>query len=67
MSVPDGVILLVAVVLGVMAFRVSSGMGWHWVVCVLFALIPLGATLALGVIGLLASAVFVGGLFKASA
>jgi hypothetical protein len=67
MTLQDGVFLLVPIILGVMAFRVSSGMGWHWVVCVLFALIPLGATLTLGVIGLLASAVFVGGLYKASA
>jgi hypothetical protein len=67
MSLEQGVFLLVPIILGIMAFRVSSGMGWHWVVCVLFALFPLGATLLLGVIGLLASAVFVGGLYKASA
>jgi hypothetical protein len=63
----EGLFLLVPIVLGVLAFRVSSGIGWHWVVCLLFALIPLGTTLIFGVIGLLGSAVFVGGLYKASA
>jgi hypothetical protein len=59
--------LLVAVVLSVMAFRVSMGMGWHLGTAILLALIPLVSTYFVGLIGLLASAVFVGGLFKASA
>jgi hypothetical protein len=59
--------LLVAVVLSTMAFRVSMGMGWHWGAALFLALIPLVATYFVGLIGLLASAVFVGGLYKASA
>ena len=59
--------LLVAVVLSLMAFRVSLGMGMHFVTAAFLALIPLVATSVVGLIGLLASAVFVGGLYKASA
>jgi hypothetical protein len=59
--------LLVAIVLSLMAFRVSMGMGWHLVTAVFLALIPLVATYFVGLIGLLASAVYVGGLYKASA
>jgi hypothetical protein len=59
--------LLIPLGLGVLAFRVSSGMGWHWVVGILLALIPLGATLLFGIVGLLGSALFVGALYKASA
>ena len=58
---------LIPVVLGVLAFRVAAGMGWHWLTAVIFGLVPLAATFFLGVIGLLGSAVFVGGLYKASA
>jgi hypothetical protein len=61
------VFLLVAAVLSAMALRVSLGMGWHWVAALLMAAIPLAATYFVGLIGLLASAVFVGGLYKASA
>ena len=59
--------LFVAAVLSVMAFRVSMGMGWHGSAAIFLSLIPLVATYFVGLIGLLASAVFVGGLFKASA
>ena len=67
MSPKDGLFLIIPLSLGVLAFRVSSGMGWHWVVGLLLALIPLGATLLFGIIGLLGSALFVGALYKASA
>jgi hypothetical protein len=67
MSLEDGLFLILPLSLGVLAFRVSAGMGWHWVVGLLLALIPLGATLLLGIIGLLGSALFVGALYKASA
>jgi hypothetical protein len=67
MSPLGGVILFVALVLSVLAFRVTAGMGWHWSAAVFFALVPLAATYFLGIIGLLGSAVFVGGLYKASA
>ena len=67
MSPEDGLFLIIPLSLGVLAFRVSSGMGWHWVVGLLLALIPLGATLLFGIIGLLGSALFVGALYKASA
>jgi hypothetical protein len=59
--------LLVATVLSLMAFRVSLGMGMHLASALFLALIPLVATSVVGLIGLLASAVFVGGLYKASA
>ena len=58
---------LVAAALGVMAFRVAAGMGWHWGAAAVFGLVPPAATFFLGAIGLLASAAFVGGLYKASA
>ena len=58
---------LVPAVLSVLAFRVTAGMGWHWLSAVFFGLVPLAATFFLGIFGLLASAVFVGGLYKASA
>jgi len=67
MSPLDGVLLFVVVVLGVLAFRVTAGMGWHWSAAVFFALVPPAATYFLGIIGLLASAAFVGALYKASA
>jgi hypothetical protein len=67
MSPEEILFLLIPLGLGVLAFRVSSGLGWHWVVGTLLALIPLGATLLLGIIGLLGSALFVGALYKASA
>ena len=41
MSLPDFVFLLIPIALGVLAFRLSSNMDWHWVVGVLLALIPL--------------------------
>ena len=56
--------LTIPLVLGILAFRVTSGMGWHWTPCLLLALIPLGATLLFGIIGLLGSALFVGALTK---
>ena len=59
--------LLVAVVLGVLAFRAAMGMGWGWGVALIFGITPIVATFVLGIIGLLASAVMVGGLYKASA
>jgi hypothetical protein len=62
------ILWLIAVVLAVMAFRVTvEGLGLHWGVALVLAAVPIGATLALGGIGLLASAVVVGGLYKASA
>jgi hypothetical protein len=61
------VFLLVAGVLSVMAFRVSVGMGWHWGAALILGAIPMAAVLFLGIFGLLASAVFVGGLYKANA
>jgi hypothetical protein len=67
MSPLEGVILFVALALSVLAFRVTAGMGWHWSAAVFFALVPSAATYFLGMIGLLASAAFVGALYKASA
>lgn len=67
MSPIDGLLLLIVLVLGVMAFRVTADMGWHWGASIFFGLVPLGITLLFGMIGLLASALFVGGLYKASA
>jgi len=59
--------LFVVAVLAVMAFRVSLGMGWHLSAALFMAAVPIAATYFVGLIGLLASAVFVGGLYKASA
>lgn len=57
----------IALVLGVMLYRLAVGNDWHWGVALVLALMPLGFTLVLGIYGLLASAVFVGGCYKASA
>ena len=59
--------LLVALVLGVLAFRAAMTIGLGWGVALFFGVIPIAATFFLGIIGLLASAVMVGGLYKASA
>lgn len=59
--------LLVAAVLGIMAFRAAMTIGLGWGVALMFGVIPIAATFLLGVIGLLGSAVMVGGLYKASA
>jgi hypothetical protein len=57
----------IALVLGFMLYRLAVGNDWHWGFGVLLALMPLGFTLVLGIYGLLISAVFVGGVYKASA
>ena len=67
MSPLEILFLCVPLVLGVLAFRVTVGMGWHWTAAVFFALVPLAATYFVGLIGLLGSAAFVGALYKASA
>jgi hypothetical protein len=60
-------ILLVALALSVLAFRLSTGMGWHWGSAAFLGLVPLAATYFFGLIGLLGAAAFVGSLYKASA
>ena len=57
----------IALVLGFMLYRLAAANEWHWAVGVALALFPLGATLVFGIYGLLVSAVFVGGVYKASA
>jgi hypothetical protein len=62
------VVLLFAVGLAVLVFRLSvGGFGWHWAVGLLLAAIPVAATFFFGLIGLLGAALFVGALYKASA
>lgn len=58
--------LLVALLLSITVFRLARGMDWPIVLVIFFTLVPLVATFFLGLIGVLASAVFVGALFKAS-
>lgn len=57
----------IALVLGFMLYRLAVGNDWHWTIGLFFALVPLGFTLVLGIYGLLISAVFVGGVYKATA
>jgi hypothetical protein len=57
----------IALVLGFMLYRLATANEWHWGVGVCLAFFPLGATLIFGIYGLLVSAVFVGGVYKASA
>lgn len=59
-----GVFLLVGAVLGVMAFRITAAVGWGLPTAIVFGLVPPTATFFFGAIGLLASAAFVGGLYK---
>ncbi len=59
--------LLIALVLSVMVFRLTREMEWHWGTVVVFALVPVVATFFFGILGLVASAFFVGGLYKACA
>ena len=57
----------IALVLGFMLYRLAVGNDWHWAFGAFLALMPLGFTLFLGIYGLLISAVFVGGVYKATA
>jgi hypothetical protein len=57
----------IALVLGFLLVRLAVGNDWHWAVGLVLALFPLGFTLVLGIYGLLVSAVFVGGVYKATA
>ena len=57
----------IALVLGFMLYRLAVGNDWHWGFGVFLALMPLGFTFVLGIYGLLISAVFVGGVYKATA
>lgn len=60
-------LLLIAFVLGGVKFRLSISVNWHWGLAIFLALIPVVATFFLGMMGLLGSALFVGGLYKATA
>jgi hypothetical protein len=63
-----GLVLLgVALVLAVLVFRLCLTLGWHWSAGLLLGTIPLAATFFFGIIGLLGSALAVGGLYKAAA
>jgi hypothetical protein len=53
-------------VLGFLAFRVCRSMEWHWSIAVVAGLIPLAGSLFCGLYGLMGSALFVGGLYKAT-
>ncbi|MBX9583827.1 MAG: hypothetical protein K2X87_26295 [Gemmataceae bacterium] len=61
------ILLSVALVLGVMAFRLAIDIGWGAPTAVVLALIPPVASYFLGAYGLLGSAAMVGGMYKASA
>ena len=67
MSIVDIALLMVAGALGFMVFRLSIGNGWHWVLGLLLAAIPIAFALFLGIIGLLIGAVFVGAMYRATA
>jgi hypothetical protein len=54
-------------ILGILVFSVTRSMDWHWSLCVILAAIPVVASFLFGVYGLLGSAMYVGGLYKASA
>ena len=57
----------VALLLGFMLYRLATGNDWPRGFALFLALCPLGFTLVLGIYGLLISAVFVGGVYKATA
>jgi hypothetical protein len=52
--------------LGILTFRLSLSMGWHWGLAIVLGLIPVVATFFFGLIGLLGAALFVGALYKAT-
>lgn len=60
------IFLGVAVVIGIIVFRLGLGADWHWAYCVLAALVPIAFTFFLGIIGLIISAVFAGAVYKAT-
>jgi hypothetical protein len=66
MELAEIAFLCVALGLSVMVFRLASGNGWHWTLALFLALIPLGFTFFLGIIGLLLAGVFVGAAYKAA-
>lgn len=61
------VMAIVALVLAILVYLLMWSMDCHWVVCLLLASIPAAATIFGGLYGAMFSAVFVGGLFRASA
>jgi len=61
-----GVVMLIALVLAVLVFKLSSDMDWHWGVGIFLAAIPLAASYFLGIFGVIGSAMFVGAMFKAA-
>ncbi len=63
----SGFILLLALALSVLTFRLAVSMCWHWSVGLLLAAIPLVAVYFLGIFGLVPSAAFVSALYKFSA
>ena len=59
--------IIVGIVFGILVFRLAMGMDWHIGIAIFMALVPVGATLFLGVFGVVASALFLGSMYKASA
>ena len=61
------IFLGVGIILGAMTFRLGRNADWHWAAALVVALVPIGFTFFMGILGLLISAVFVGSLYKATA
>ncbi len=57
-------LLLAAGGLGFVLFRISRGSQWHWALGLALATVPVVLTFFLGAIGILASALFVGSMYK---
>jgi len=62
-----GLILLgISLILGFAVFRLGVGADWHWAAALVAALVPVGFTFFLGIIGLIIGGVFVGVIWKAT-
>jgi hypothetical protein len=57
----------IPIALAILVFRLAWSMEWSWGLCIFFAVIPMVATYFLRVYGLLASAMYVGAMYKACA
>lgn len=60
------VLLVIALIMGVAVFKIGSDAGWHWGGGIAAALVPIGFTFFLGILGLIIGGFFVAAVWKAN-